>query len=297
MLLLDFTQLMIANLHAQLGLQNIREVEPDLLKHMILNTLRSIRVKFGPEYGDIVIACDKRSWRKDVYPYYKANRAKAKAKSDLDWNAIFKVFDEMKEDLKAYFPYRVIEVEGAEADDIIGTLVHSFGSVGLSLGETILIISSDKDYSQLHSYANVKQYDPIKKTYVQPKVTPREYLLEHIIKGDSGDGVPNILSDDDTFVVEGKRQKPMTAKRLEECKDLIAPIVDWDNIPESFEITPTHRRYMRNLQLIDLSRTPEAIKKDVLAKYDEQAGKDRKHVFNYLMKHRMRNLMDSVGDF
>lgn len=296
MLLLDFSQLMLANLHAQLGMQNMREVEPELLKHMVLNTLRSIRKKFGPEFGEMIIACDKRSWRKEAFPYYKANRKKAKDASDLNWDAIFKVFNEMVEDIKKFFPYRVIEVERAEADDVIGTLVQEFGSVGLSIGEEILIISTDKDFSQLHRYANVKQYDPIKKKYIQPETNADDYLLTHIIKGDSGDGVPNILSDDDTFVVQEKRQKTMTAKRLAAFKEMFSvPLTE--DMPESFEITDAHRKYQRNAKLIDLRHTPSEIRAAIMNEYDAQAGKGRQHIFNYLINKKMRNLMDAVGDF
>lgn len=284
MLIVDFTQIMIANLHAQIGIHHANDLEEGLLKHMILNTIRSIRMKFGSEYGDIVIACDKRTWRKSVYPYYKANRATAKAKSALDWNAIFKVFDVMKSDLKEFFPYRVIEVEGAEADDVIGTLVHEFGMEGLAVGEPILIISADHDFAQLHSYANVKQYDPIKKKYVESKASPRDYLFEQIIKGDSGDGVPNVLSDDDTFVVDGKRQTPMTAKRLAECR-------------EKFASGSDDPKYIRNEMMINLRNTPSDIKAAILAEYDAQSGKDRRKIFGYLMTNKMRNLMDAAGDF
>jgi hypothetical protein len=292
MLLLDFSQVMIANLHVQIGLHAANEVEPDLLKHMVLNTLRSIRTRFPKdEYGELIIACDGRSWRKNIFPYYKAARATAKEKSHLDWNAIFKIFNEIRDDVAKFFPYRVVGGEGAEADDVIGTLVQEFGVEGLNTGETIVILSGDKDFAQLHRYANVKQYNPVAKAWITHH-SANEYLQEHIIKGDAGDGVPNILSDDDTFVVPGKRQKPMTAKRMKECKEMFY-IDNLDSIADP-EIT---RRYIRNFQLIDLRNTPDEVRKSIMESYEQQAGKTKRHIFNYLMKNRMRILMESISDF
>lgn len=292
MLLLDFSNVMIANLHAQIGLHSANEVEPELLKHMVLNSLRSIRTKFNKdEYGELIIACDGRSWRKNVFPYYKAARATAKAKSALDWNAIFKIFNEIRDDVSNFFPYRVVGAEGAEADDIIGTLVQEFGIEGLNTGEQILIISCDKDFAQLHRYANVKQFDPIKKKWITHP-SPNEYLQEHIIKGDPGDGVPNVLSDDDTFVVQGKRQKTMTAKRLKECKEMFFH----DNM-ESIATPEITKNYIRNFQCIDLRNTPKEIRQGIMASYEAQAGKTKKHVFNYLMKNRMKLLLEAVNEF
>lgn len=287
---MDFSSVLIANLHAQIGIHNMKEVDENLLRHMILNTIRSIRVKFKKE-GELIIACDRGSWRKGVYPYYKANRAKAKSESDLDWRAIFEVFNKVRDDLKEHFPYRVITVENAEADDVIGTLVDKFGNdLPLAGGENILIMSPDKDFAQLHRYSNVQQYDPIRKKYITHS-NPNEYLLEHVIKGDSGDGVPNILSDDDTLVVPGKRQKPMTAKRLAQLKEA------FHNPQLSTADAETDERFWRNLKLIDLRYTPNEIRDRILSEYEAQAGKNRSKIFNYLMNNSLRNLMESVQEF
>jgi 5'-3' exonuclease len=283
MLILDFSSVIIAALHVQVGFNNMREVEEDLLRHMILNTIRSIRTKFK-SHGEIVIACDMGSWRKEVYPYYKANRKKAKDASGLDWKKIFEIFTRMRNDLKEYFPYRVIEVQNAEADDIISTLVARYGNpLPLADGsEDILIMSPDKDFAQLHTYSNVKQYDPIRKKWISVP-DPDLFLREQIISGDSVDGVPNIMSDDDTFIVEGKRQKTMTAKRKAAFLEAI---------PEEFQ-----RGFERNTMMIDLGNTPFDIQQAVMAEYDAQAGKGRSKIFSYFMKHRLRNLTESMGDF
>lgn len=291
MLILDFSSVIIANLHAQVGIHNMREVEEDLLRHMILNTIRSINVKFR-KYGDMVIACDRGSWRKSVYPYYKANRAKAKEKTGLDWRQVFEIFTKIRNELKESFPYRVIEVEGAEADDVISTLVEEFGNdLPIGNAEEIVILSPDKDFAQLHRYSNVKQFDPIKKRWIEVP-DPNEFLLEHVIKGDSGDGVPNILSDDDTFVVPEKRQKTMTAKRLAEAKASYSLKFEGDKV--TAVVDP---KFLRNWKLIDLRFTPGSLREEIMAEYHKQAGKDRSKIFNYLMTHRLRNLIEATGEF
>jgi 5'-3' exonuclease len=283
MILIDFSNVLIANLHAQFGLQNLREVEEDLLRHMILNTLRSIRVKFRNQ-GELVIACDGRSWRREVFPYYKANRDSSKKKSDIDWRKIFEVFTKIREEVRENLPYRVVSGPGAEADDVISAIVTRHGSDSplVSNADRIVIVSPDKDFGQLHRFTNVSQWDPIRKREISIP-DPVDYLLEHVIRGDSGDGVPNVLSDDDTFVVPGKRQKTMTAKRLEALKR---------EVPE--EVFP---KYERNQRLIDLSKAPREVTEKVLESFESEAGKGRTKIFDYFREKRLRNLLESIQEF
>ena len=200
MILVDLNQVMLSNLLMQLGNHTNAEIEEGMVRHMVLNSLRSYRTKFGPEYGELVIACDNTNyWRKQYFPYYKANRKKARENSDLDWKAVFECLNKIRQELKEFFPYKVVDIESAEADDIIGTIANNYGSE-LDFGEKILILSGDKDYIQLHKYSNVKQYDPTRKKWVTHN-DPQQYLKEHILRGDSGDGVPNVLSSDNCFVV------------------------------------------------------------------------------------------------
>ena len=195
MIIVDLNQVMISNFMMQIGSHTNIKVEEDLLRHMILNSLRSYNTKFRKEFGDIIIACDDRKyWRREVFPYYKANRKKARDKSEIDWNSVFEVMHKIREELKEFFPYRVIQVDGAEADDIIGTLAQQFGNSN----EKILVLSGDKDFIQLQTYMNVKQYDPVRKKYIQHN-NPSQYIKEHIIRGDTGDGIPNFLSPDNCF--------------------------------------------------------------------------------------------------
>jgi 5'-3' exonuclease len=190
----------------------------------------------------------------------------------------------IRAELKEFFPYKVIDIESAEADDIIGTLVKNFGSE-LNSGEPILILSGDKDFIQLHTYGNVKQYDPTRKKWITHK-DPHMFLKEHIMKGDSSDGVPNILSSDNCFVV-GDRQRPLTAKKIEQYMKVK---------PTELE-TSIARNYFRNEQLIDLSHTPEEIRTKVMESYNAQSNKDRSKLMNYFIANKLRNLTEHIGDF
>lgn len=269
----------------QLGNHTNAQLEENMVRHMILNSIRSYRVKFGAEYGELVIACDNTNiWRKKVYPYYKANRKKNLEKSEMDWKAIFDCLSKIRSELKEYFPYKVIDVESAEADDVIGTLVNKFGSE-LNTGEKILVLSGDKDFIQLHTYANVSQYDPTRKKWIKNS-DPVRYLKEHILKGDSGDGVPNVLSDDDTFVTN-KRQKPMTAKRIEEFLKQDPNLYDGK----------IFKNWQRNKELIDLTNTPDYIKEQVLTQFNEQSGKNRSKLLNYFIANKMKHLIEHLSEF
>jgi 5'-3' exonuclease len=275
---------MLSNLLMQLGNHTNAQIEENMVRHMILNSLRSYRVKFGQEYGELVIACDNTNyWRRKMFPYYKANRKKSQEASDLDWRAIFECLNKIRAELKEFFPYRVVDIESAEADDIIGTLVTSM-SFRSDCSE-VLILSGDKDFIQLHKYGNVKQYDPVRKKWITHD-NPEQYLKEHILKGDAGDGVPNILSSDNCFVV-GERQRPLTAKKMEHYLKLT---------PSEME-TAIARNYMRNKQLIDLDETPEEIRVKVMESYQAQENKDRSKLMNYFIANKLRNLTEHISEF
>lgn len=284
MIIVDLNQVMLSNLLMSLGKHTNASIEENMVRHMVLNSLRSYRMKFGSEFGELVIACDNTNyWRRQAFPYYKANRKKNQEASELDWKAIFECLNKIRQELKDYFPYRVIDIESAEADDIIGTLVREFGvDIG---GDPILIMSGDKDFIQLHTYANVKQYDPTRKKWVSHN-DPVRFLKEHILKGDSGDGVPNVLSSDNCFVI-GDRQKPLTSKRIDQY-------IAMD--PSKME-TVVARNYFRNAQLIDLNNTPKEIREKVMESYNAQTGKDRSKLMNYFIANKLRNLTESIGEF
>lgn len=281
MIIVDLNQVMLANLMAQLGNHTNVQVEENMVRHMVLNALRSYRSKFYEEYGEIVIACDNRNyWRKQAFPYYKANRKKNIENSELDWHGIFDCMSKIRSELKEYFPYKVIEIESAEADDIIATLVEHYGMFNES---DILILSADKDFIQLHVHSHVKQYDPVRKRWITHP-NPELYLKEQVLKGDSGDGVPNVLSPDNCFVV-GERQKPLTKKKIAEL--LSGEITD----PQ------INRNYHRNKMLIDLSMVPNEVKEKVIESFENQSYGCRDKMFTYFMDNKLKHLMEHIQEF
>jgi len=286
MILLDLNQVMIANLMIQIqgGKADLQE---DLIRHMVLNSIRLYRQKFK-DYGELVIcADDKNYWRKDVFPYYKAHRKEDREKSDLDWKMIFETLNKVKGEIKEYFPYRVIQVSRAEADDVIGTLTNRFGVyLNNDSTERVLVLSGDKDFGQLQKYANVDQFSPVTKRWIKVP-DPRRFLREHIMKGDRGDGIPNFLSNDSCIVAK-ERQKPLASKKLNTWVDLE---------PEDFCTEEMLRNYKRNEQLVDLDFVPHEITNEVNRQYDEYEIPDRKGLLNYFIKNRLKLLTDCIGEF
>ena len=280
MILIDLNQVCIANILQEI--KQLKKIEPLLVKHMILSTLLFYRRKFRDQYGDLVICCDsKKSWRKDIFPFYKANRKSTRAKDDIDWNGIFEVINSITQDLKSKFPYAVISVDQAEADDIIGVLAKNYYR-----NEKIMIVSSDKDFLQLQKYYNVEQYSPTQKKLLQSN-SPYQYLKEHIMKGDRGDGIPNFLSDDDTYVTD-KRSKKILKTKLEAWKNLD---------PTEFCNEKMMRGWKRNQQLVDLSHTPQDIKQKIVDQYDTYEYNQRDKLLNYFIQNKLRNLIEHIGDF
>ena len=288
MILVDLNQVMISNLMMQIGNQKSTPIEEDLVRHMVLNSLRRYKIKFGETYGDLVLCCDdKHYWRRDIFPYYKAGRKKDRKASGYDWHAIFDTIRIVKDELKENFPYKVIQIPNAEADDVIGALCHKYGQYALNGGsaEQILILSGDKDFVQLQKYGNVEQFSPVQKRFIRV-TNPAKFIAEHIMKGDRGDGIPNFLSAGNTFVVEA-RQKPLTTKKINA----------WSNMaPGDFCDEKMLSGYKRNQQLVDLDYIPDGIQAAVIEEYEEQVPASGK-LMNYFLKHRLRNLMDSIGEF
>lgn len=287
MIILDLNQVMISNLMMSLGGHNA-EVNESLLRHMILNSIRSNRVKFAKDYGELVIACDDRNyWRKKYFPYYKASRKKSRDSSELDWTHIFSILNKVRDELKEYFPYPTIQVESAEADDVIGTLCEMHGrDLG---GQPILILSGDKDFVQLQKYSNVQQFDPVRKRWLK-NPNPEKFLIEHVLRGDSGDGIPNFLSPDDTFV-SGSRQKQLRQKTIDSILSADWP-EDWTGMNEELK-----RNFKRNQLLIDLTHIPEDIKEKIKNEFESQSGKGRDKLFNYFIKNKLKNLTESIAEF
>jgi len=282
-ILIDLNQVLISNLMQQINSNPKMKLDEPLIRHMVLNSLRSYAKQFKSKYGDIVVACDsKKYWRRDIFPFYKAHRKSDREKSEFDWHLIFQTLNKIRDELKENFPYKVIEVEGAEADDVIGVM-----TARLAAHEEILILSSDKDFVQLQKYPNVVQYSPILKRFVKTE-DPLSYIKEHIIRGDRGDGIPNFLSPDNTFVA-GERQKAISSKKLQE----------WINsTADEFCTTDIMLRgYKRNQMLVDLDYIPETIKEQIVQAYDVPKTGSRQKMLNYFIENRLKNLIECIDEF
>jgi 5'-3' exonuclease len=261
--------------------------EEGLIRHFILNSLRMYNVKYREEYGRMIVCGDGGSWRKDYYPEYKASRKKSRDADGKDWDSIFNTFTKVRNEIADNLPFDVIHEFGVEADDIIATLVQETQEFGKN--EPVMIVSADKDFIQLHKYGNIKQYSPITRKMVAHE-DPILYLKEHIFRGDSGDGVPNVLSDDDTFVVEDKKQTPLSKKKIQAWLD------DYDNL-ENVMPSQAYRNYQRNKKVIDLEQIPEEVKSKILDKYNSLKQTPNMKALNYLIVNRLNMLVESVGDF
>lgn len=281
MILLDYSQIALSNIIVQ------KLNDESMIRHMILNSIRMYNKRYRDEYGQMVICADgMNTWRKDYYPYYKAKRKKNRDESSQDWNEIFRILHLVRDEIKENLPYKVVHMEGVEADDIIASLVLQSQEFGMN--EPMMIVSSDKDFIQLQKFNNVKQFSPIQKKFVKDD-NPRTYLFNHIMKGDTGDGIPNVLSDDDTFVSD-KKQTPLRKTR----------IAEWLENSEDLRSVMTEeifRNYQRNKKLIDLTEVPESIQESIIYNYNEQKVAMKMRVLNYLIKKRCNQLIEVVEEF
>ncbi len=285
MIIVDYSGIAIATIAIN------RENEEGMLRHMILNSLRMYNAKFRDEYGQMILACDgAKNWRKDYYPQYKANRKKDRDSSDFDWAEAFRIMHQVREEIRDNFPYKVIHIDKCEADDIIGTLVENSNEFG-GTGEKIMIVSSDGDFKQLQKYNNVKQYSPLLKKLVVEE-HPHTHLTDKVLRGDAGDGVPNVLSDDNVLV-EGRRQTPLSKKKREAILNSLDIMSK-----EVYQESDWYRNYQRNSTLIDLSKTPKDIKEQIINSFDSQDPWSNKgKVFPYLVAKNCQQLINDVQEF
>jgi 5'-3' exonuclease len=294
-MLVDFNQIVITGVT-----QNLKRAEAhkkfekgsdltpkersDLILHICLNTLRHNIARFKSDYPNIVLCFDaKQYWRKEFFPLYKSHRKADREASEFDWPLIFDTINVLKADLKKNFPYKIMDVEKAEADDIIAVLTTQLHYTG-----EVLILSADKDFTQLQKYTGVKQFSPMQDHYVKVDY-PIDFIREHVIRGDRGDGIPNILSDDDCFVM-GVRQKSISKKMASDW------IRDYAFNPFGSDQN-LYKRFIRNKTLIDFDYIPEEIKESIRKEYDGLQEPQKGKVLNYLIEKRLNNLIESVGDF
>ena len=279
MIILDYSQIALSNIIVQ------KLNDENMIRHMVLNSISMYNKRYRKEYGQMVICADgMNTWRRQYFPEYKGMRRKGKEESTMDWNEIFRIVNLIREEIQENLPYKVMHMEGCEADDIIGALAIRTQEFGQ--GEPVMIVSSDKDFIQLQKHSFVKQYSPVLKKFVSG-IDPHLYIREHVLKGDRSDGVPNFLSPDNTFVDE-LRQKPLSKKKLETWIDLE---------PSDFCSEEMMRNYQRNKTLIDLECIPSDLKATILEDYQNAEHGDRTKLLNYFINKRLKNLMNDIGDF
>ena len=279
MILIDYSGIAISNIFAQKV-----TVSEDMVRHMILNSLRMYNLKYRKEYGQMVLACDGGSWRREIFPQYKANRKTSRDASGLDWKEFFRILGMVRDEVKEHLPYKVIHIQNVEADDVIGTLTEKTQNFGEH--EPVMIISADKDFIQLQQYPNVRQFSPMTKAFVKEN-KPFKYLYEHIMRGDSGDGIPNVLSPDNTFV-DKIRQKPISTKKIEQW------IASYDNLDKVMDVA-TYRNFQRIRALIDLSKVPHDKKALIINTFE--SVKPNSNVLNYLISKRCTQLIECAEEF
>lgn len=292
MILIDMNQVMISNLMVQIKLSD--GIDKGLVRHMVLNSLRMYLQKFREEYGNELVLCydSKRYWRREFFPYYKGTRKKDREKSNFNWTQIFEVLNEIRDEIKENMPYKVMEVDGAEADDIISVLTKHIAFKNIRLqkdmqpSHKVLILSGDKDFIQLQKYPWLKQYNPVMKKFVSG-MNPKQYILEHVLKGDKSDGIPNYLSPDNTFI-EGKRQRPLTIKTLDKIRNLS---------PEQFCNDEQLEYYKRNLTLIDFSYIPLEVEQNIVESYDSLTPSSRIRMYKYFVSKNLTTLLEKIEEF
>ena len=283
MILLDFSNIIVGSIMVAHRIPDEERTSEDFIRHLVLNSMRNYRIKHRDKYGELVICTDMHSsWRKQEYPYYKANRKKVrdKQKSEgMNWSDLFQTINTIILEIDEFFPYKVIRVPHAEGDDVIAVLARN-------LPEKSIIISSDKDFTQLQKYKNIKQFSPIQKKMLTVP-DPYKYLKEHIIRGDKGDGIPNILSADDC-IVEGVRQRPISKKKVE----------TWmDKKPEDFCENGMSEKWERNKKLIDFDCIPKEISDAIADEYAKEKTPKQGQLLNYFISKKLKFLMEHIGDF
>lgn len=291
MIIIDLSQTMIASITTQIGNHTNIDLKEDLVRHIVLNNIRAIKSKFS-DHKEVVIACDDRHyWRRDAFPAYKGTRKKDREKSEIDWTALFNTLNTIKEELKENFPYAVVQAAGAEADDVIATLVNWAATnktqqVGVvEEPESVVIVSGDKDFVQLHTHKHVQQYDFVNRKAITTS-DPKQFLRELVLRGDRGDGIPNVISPSNSLI-DGIRQNKMTEKR-------ISSLLSTDPSTYAADVLD---RYKLNSLLIDFGNIPTAVQDRVVAEYKYQQGKGRDKMFNYFVKHKLKHLMEHIGEF
>jgi len=292
MILIDNSQILVSSVLMQV--KDDKEISKDLVRHIALSSYLTVKRKFGREYGEIVICNDTKDyWRKDYFPNYKANRKKARAESDRDWSRIFGIVNEIRDELKAVLPYRWLSVDRCEADDLIATLCKRMSHIE----KRILIVSSDGDFEQLQILNKtmnrdyIEQWSPIKKEFISCP-DPIAALTELVIRGDSGDGVPNVLSEEDCLITDGKRQKPMTKKRLDEIIKAAS-----EAMVRGEDYNKINPRYAQNNTVLNLFQIPTEWSEKIMEEYNKTKTQKTSLLLDYMVKNRLTQHLENITEF
>jgi len=292
MILIDYSQVAISNIAVQLAMSKDKNIlSIPMVRHMILNSIRGYVHRFRNDYpGEVIICVDGPDpWRRDIFEQYKAKRREGRDNDDKDWESVFGLIHTIKEELRDNFPYKVVQLDKVEADDIIATIIKR--TCKKWFNEKYLIISGDKDFQQLQKYPNVFQYSPIQKKFIETD-SPQEYIYEHILRGDTSDGIPNFLSPDDTFVNRIK-QKPVAKKKLAGWIDSLMR----GNDPQDFCNEYHYRNYQRNQRLIDFDYIPDDIETDIYNEYEKVTVQSRSKILPYMIKNDLKELIGKIEEF
>ena len=279
-ILVDANQIAISHLMIRNKIES--GINIDSVRKSIVRVIGRIAKKFGGEYGKMVLCYDdKNYWRREIFPFYKKNRKQEREASKYDWDEVFTVLNKIRDEIRLNLPYHVIQVQGAEADDVIASIcIHNAKKEN---PEKTLILSADKDFIQLHKFDFVRQYDPIRNRWIEND-NPVQYLQEHIIRGDRSDGIPNILTCDDA-IVNGKAQKKMS-------KEKIAALAELD--PSEFTNYIRLRNWKRNAELIDFTRIPESVVTRILTTYQKNRPVGAVNL-NYFVEHKLQEIMEEFA--
>lgn len=303
-IIVDFSQVAISvcivNLSTDLKKGKTGDESYNLIRHMVLYTILGFKRKY-PNHGDILLAIDSPSyWRRDYFPAYKGQRKHGREESDLDWGVIQESIRKLKEEIREYLPWKVIETHGAEADDIIGVLskylqTNELVQDGIFSEEPqpIMICSADGDHEQLQKYKNVRQWSPLLKKELKLKGSAIGCINEHIAQGDGGDNIPNCLTSDQWAIdrannIDDKhRQTPMKKTRLQEFIDLG---IDGCKTEEE------KRNWIRNRTLVDYDYIPDELQARIIQDYiDSKPSKNKMRMMTWFAKNRMKKLYDEAG--
>ena len=280
MILVDANQIAISHLMVRSKIED--GINLDSVRKSIVRVIGRIARQHRAKYGEVVLCYDdKNYWRRDIFPFYKKNRKQEREASKYDWDKVFSVLNKVRDELRDNFPYKVLQVQGAEADDIVAALCMD--NAKKATPEPVLILSADKDFIQLHKYDFVSQYDPIRNRWIENE-NPVMYLQEHIVRGDRSDGIPNILTCDDA-IVSGKPQKKMS-------KEKIASLANMK--PEDFSNFIRLRNWKRNAELIDFGRIPTPVIERIENTSSKVKVRDSVNI-NYFIDNGLQDIIDEFS--